>query len=465
MAKKDVTLRSLASVAASRAGLAELAGLTFGGERDLYEALGYKKELEGSDHRGRYERGGIAGRIVEAFPKATWRGIIKVVDDVDPNNLTPFQTEWELLQKRLRVYSILLRADILAGLGRFSVILIGAKGNFESELTSISGQEGVLYLTPYSQLDFNIKEYVVDSQDPRFGLPLIYTTTRLDSTGDDKDTDVHWSRVIHIADGILDEQALGMPRLQQPWNKLDDLDKVTGGGSEAFWLRAHQGYQLDADPDLEMNDAEAEELSDEITEFINGYRRIVQTRGIKMNPLGSDVASFKDQAGAILDQISGITGIPKRILIGSERGELASTQDRANWNDRVEDRRTQFAEPVILRQLVDRLILLKALPVPDEEEYEILWPKLQNIDAVERSEIADKLSGINKKIGGTIILPAEIRAEILELPPIEDVGGEIDIEEGVTPDTEDGEIEEGTIAAAEKKSFHLLMNLRKSQDG
>ena len=75
------------------------------------------------------------------------------------------------------------------------------------------------------------------------------------STGEKK---VHWSRIIHVTDGLLDDEFYGFPRLQRVWNKLDDLLKVVGGGSEAFWLLATPTRQYDIDPKVPVKPGQKE---------------------------------------------------------------------------------------------------------------------------------------------------------------------------------------------------------------
>jgi hypothetical protein len=74
--------------------------------------------------------------------------------------------------------------------------------------------------------------------------------------------------------------------------------------------------------------------------------------------------------------IAGASGIPKRILFGSELGELASTTDEATYFGSIEERRVQFANSQIIRPLLDRLIGIKALPKPSSGEYSIVWAPL-----------------------------------------------------------------------------------------
>ena len=75
MASKNVIsmFRAATSMLQSRANLAARVGLTFDGQRDLYKYLGYKRNLDYADFYARYKRGGIASRIVDAYPQATWR--------------------------------------------------------------------------------------------------------------------------------------------------------------------------------------------------------------------------------------------------------------------------------------------------------------------------------------------------------------------------------------------------------
>lgn len=413
-------IRALSSALLNRRKLATEAGQTFEGERDLYAVLGYKLDLKPRDYRSRYKRNAIAARVVESLPKATWRGDIQVIEDENPDISTTFEEAWVEMEDRLQVWATMTRADILAGLGQYGVILIGAPGDLTSELPKTLAAERVLYLSPFSEDDVVVESIVDDTSDARFGQPDTYKFKRLSKSaiGQRQEKIVHWTRVLHIADGILDEQFLGEPRMERVWNLLDDLEKVTGGGAEAFWLRAHQGYQFDVDKDLEMDEPDYADLKTEVDEFVHGIRRFVRTRGVNLTTLGSDVAEFDNPVNAIITQIAGGTGIPKRILVGSEQAKLASTQDAANWNQRVEDRRMQYADPQIIRPFIDRLIEVKALPEP-KDGYEVRWPQMTNLDEVQRAVVADKLAGVNKKIGGVIVTDAEIRDRVLQLPPIE----------------------------------------------
>jgi hypothetical protein len=87
--------------------------------------------------------------------------------------------------------------------------------------------------------------------------------------------------------------------------------------------------------------------------------------------------------------ISAVTGIPKRILTGSERGELSSSQDTVEWNNYVTSRRLLHAEPHIIKPFIDKCIEYGILPKP-KEKYKIQWMDLSAISEKDRVDIGQK---------------------------------------------------------------------------
>jgi hypothetical protein len=403
----------------SRMGLTSRAGITYAGSRDLFEALGYKKSLKPSDYRERYKRNGVAARIVEAAPKGTWRRGVELVEGKDPDSQTEFERAFHNLETRLHVWHTLLRVDILAGLGRYAILLIGAKdgAKFDQPLGKLRGPEDILYLAPFAEDEAQIEKFEEDPLNARFGQPVLYTVTRRTSSASQSfQRKIHWSRIVHIAEGSLEDLIYGQPRLERVWNLLDDLEKVTGGGSEAFWQRANPGLHFDIDKELEATPTEIAKMKDELDEYVHGYRRFLLSRGSKLETFDAEVAQFDRSVDSIFTQLSTSTGIPKRVLTGSELGELASTQDRSNWDTQIEDRRDEYAKPVVVRPLVDRLIEHGALPAP--KEYDVLWPDIRNLNIVERSQVAIRWSQLNERSGGIVVTAQEIRDKVLGLEPL-----------------------------------------------
>src|SRR5262245_3150357 len=215
-------VRQAASVLLGRIRWMRQAGITFRGARDLYQILGYLRELTTWDHRDRYARGGLAGRIVDVMPDATWRGdpAFEVVEDKSGKADTEFERAFVALSTRLSLASLFPKADKLARLSTFSVVLIGAPGDFQDELPRGNGDASqILYAQAFGggggpggsprsralamDADASVFEFETDATNWRFGKPKSYWLRRTDVSAPMLQRPVHWSRVIHVAEGLL----------------------------------------------------------------------------------------------------------------------------------------------------------------------------------------------------------------------------------------------------------------------
>lgn len=423
--------RALATLSdlVSRAMLARRAGVQFEGERDLYRVLGYKAKLDFDDYRALYDRGDIAARIVDMPARATWKGRPWLTDSKEDRE-TKFIRDWTALAKRLRIWHHLGRADRLAGIGRYSVLLIGLRDGTDKlsePAQKVGGPEDVLYLMPYSEKYAEIKEWDTDDQSPNFGRPLTYEIDLAANTegftlkGVANKVTVHHSRVVHIAEGLLDDNVYGTPRLQRVYNRLHDLQKLAGGSAEIFWLIAAPLLGVNIDKDLDIDPKDLEELDQQIQEVMHNLRRTIQTQGATVTMHGAKSVDPTGTYDMLKELIAGTADIPQRILFGSERGELASTQDKEEWHERVSARRDEYAEPTILSPLVDRLVELNAISPPDGD-YEIQWPELGEPKLKERAESGFKLAQIARLLSpenpSLVIAPHEIREEVLDWSPV-----------------------------------------------
>jgi uncharacterized protein len=386
----NTQLRTFASALVSRMNMATQMGLTmYEGNRDINKALGYKDNLLFDDYLGRYLRQDIAKAIIDRPVNATWQGNIELIETDDAQE-TPFEKEWRDLNWKFGIKSILARVDKLTGIGRYGVLLLG--------LDDVSNQAGFLkpvkpgkrtlaYLKPFSEKSAKVKEWEANPSNARYGMPLIYEIEVADvASGASQQVQVHYSRIVHIIDNSLESEVYGTPRLEAVFNRLMDLEKVVGGSAEMFWRGARPGHQGVIDKDYTLTPEAETELQAQMDEYENGLRRLLINEGVDLKSLETQVATPKDHVDVILTCISAQTGIPKRILSGSERGELSSGQDSAEWKTYTKSRREDHAEPRIIRVFVDRLIELKVLPKPSDE-YAVDWEDLFAISEKDRVEI------------------------------------------------------------------------------
>ena len=127
------------------------------------------------------------------------------------------------------VYHYFVRAEIVARLGQYGVLLIGCDDNKEMS-EPLDKASNLLYLQPYSEVSATIKSYEKDSQSERYGKPSQYTIQM--STADKSGLvahNVHHSRIIHIAEDRDEDNTFGTPALRPVLNRLQDLELVIGG--------------------------------------------------------------------------------------------------------------------------------------------------------------------------------------------------------------------------------------------
>jgi len=377
--KNNKRLHTLTSELVNRAVLASSLGLqSYGGERDLYQALGYKTSIQYNDYLGRYRRQDIAKAVIDRPVKATWQGVIELVES-NISEETEFEKAWRQLNRELNIKTKLSRLDKLTGIGRYGILLLGlsdVKKIEDFERPVGKGNYELKFIRPFGESSARIGLYETNTTNPRYSLPLIYNIEVGDvGTNSSKVVKVHYSRVIHITDSPLESEIYGTPRLEAIFNRLMDIDKLVGGDAEMFWRGARPGYHGKLDPEYQLTEEAKEDLKDQVDEYEHNLRRFLINEGIDIESLAQQIADPANHFQMQVQCISAETGIPLRILTGSERGELASSEDRSEWLSYVQTRREEHAEPCILRPFVDRMIELGILPTP-EDDYSVKWADL-----------------------------------------------------------------------------------------
>ena len=394
----------------NRANLASKLGYQYEGDRDIYEALGYKKELLIEDYAAQYARQDIAQAIIERPVTATWAGGVKLIE-ADNTEETELQKQWDALDEEIQLTSKLRRLDTLVGLGRYGALLLGFDDIKEpAEFANMpTGVKELLYVKPLSEANADVQTWETNANSPRYGLPLLYNIT-LPGVGTSSSVtlSVHHDRVIHVAEGILENEIYGTSRLKVVFNRLKDLEKIVGGSAEMFWRGARPGYQGKIDADYQATPTFEADLKDQIDEYENNLRRLLVNEGVDFKALESQVSDPTSHVQVQIQMISAVTGIPTRILTGSERGELASSEDKNTWLSLIDTRRTEFAGPCIVRLLVDRLIEYKVLPSSKERyivQWEDLWAKSEKEQVDIGKARAEALNAYASNPGASYIVP------------------------------------------------------------
>jgi hypothetical protein len=139
-----------------RAQLAGQLGQQYGGARDLYDALGYQKNLNYADYWTQYSRQDIARAVIDRPVRATWRGgvsLVETTDESEGRNNTPLEQAFQDAWKRTGLSDKLPRVDRLTALGRYGVLLLGLddvsqEDDFREE---IQPNAELVYVKPFGE--------------------------------------------------------------------------------------------------------------------------------------------------------------------------------------------------------------------------------------------------------------------------------------------------------------------------
>lgn len=388
------------SALVTRLTLAGNLGLSHGGDRDIYGTLGYPLNLESDDLITQWKRQDIARAIVDRPVKATWQGDV-VVTEPEQEEETELEESFKRLNEEIDIKSKLMRADRLAQLGEFAVLLLGFDDSSKDTWTQPveEGNRTLMYARPISKENAEIGTYETDPANPRFGKPRTYKIHIDAPQGVETDQtrslslDVHYTRIIHIAFDKLENEVEGEPVMKAAYNRLKDLEKLVGGSAEMFWRGARPGYHSSAKEDYKVDSDVEKDLREQIDEYEHNLRRFLVTEGMDMEALDQQISDPSNHFKIQLQALSALTGIPLRILLGSERGELASSQDKHAWNEFIQHRRTEEVEPEILIPFVDRMIKYGVLPEPKGEAgYSVVWSDLFKLGEKEKAEVGASMA-------------------------------------------------------------------------
>lgn len=378
------------SVLTERMGWASRLGIQYSGDRDIYKALGYKEVLTFQDFATMYERNDMAKAIINRPAEATWRGEVLLFEGEDDRE-TALEKEWTALATKFRLKSKFTRLDKLSNLGEYGVFLLGfsdakSQEDLAKPVTRGSGLR-LLYVKPLSKGRAEVQQTVQSSSDERFGLPEMYQISYGDHKLAGKTFLVHHSRVIHVPGELLESEYEGEPRLKAVYNRLVDLEKLVGSSAEMFWRGARPGYGATLRENYQATDLTQETLQAQIDEYEHNLRRFLLLDGVDLSSLAMQIADPRGHVDIQVQMISAETGIPKRILTGSERGELASTEDKSSWLELIQGRREEYAEEQIVKPFVDRLIEFGVLPPPGPGGYSVKWSDLYSQSDKDKAEV------------------------------------------------------------------------------
>lgn len=394
--------------------------------RDYNAEFGYPdtSRITLPDYWTLYHRNSVAKKVVDILPSHSWQLQPMVHENDDPDNETAFEKAFMEVGDKLMgesfytgergdpIWDYTARVDKVAGLGGYGALLIGVGGpdgenleeplTFNDEDTTITRE--LIFLRAFPEISANISEFETDSTNPRFNLPTFYElifddpeilavtadTSVRPTAGSRK---VHWTRLLHYTHPVVSNEIRHIPDMLPSYNRLLDLGKLYGGSAEMYFRGGLPGYSLETHPSLGGDvEIDVDALRDMMEHYQNSLQRFIATTGMSVNSLAPQVADPMSQINVQLEAICIGLDCPKRIFVGSERGELASSQDSRHWNDVIVSRRNNHLTPGLIVPLVNRFILLGLLPRPSEDGFKVTWPEIETLSPLEKADQALKIT-------------------------------------------------------------------------
>lgn len=213
----------------------------------LYQEFGYPLHLTFDDFYRAYRRNAVAGAAVTRMLDGCWEDYPDVYEG-DQTKDASKQTDWDKRVNKLlkRCWEQIKGADRRNLVGRYSAILLQIKDNkkwwepVDKAVVGRQQEKALVKLIPAWEAQIDPVKWDDNPDSETFGEVTMYSFTELPVDGNNdarpgRIINVHPDRVIILSEGSDDGvMTSGKSLLEAGFNKLLDIEKVSGGASEDF---------------------------------------------------------------------------------------------------------------------------------------------------------------------------------------------------------------------------------------
>lgn len=222
-----------------------------------------------------------------------------------------------------------------------------------------------------------------------------------------------------------------------------------------YWRGAFFGLSIEGHPD-ETTKFDADTVRTAMEKYMTGLQRYILSPSATIKSLAPQVVDPSPQIDVQITAICIQIDVPKRIFMGSERGELASSEDKGSWNGRLNGRQIGYITPRIIVPFADRLIMIGVLPEP--EGYSVVWPDLDALTDEQQAAVAAKRTeAMAKYVGGNveaIMPPLDFLTRILGMTN-EEAEAILEAAVEAAGEREEGEEEGGATGIAQSQEGEI----------
>ncbi len=422
---------------ASRSLATMFPGFFTGAKHNHYADFGWPENVEFKQFFDIYTRNGIARAGVDRTILKTWQDMPFLLEkerdgsEGAVKDETTLEKEIRLRFAALRLWQRLAEADRRGLVGGYAgaILRLADSKRFSEPVDRVSGGlDGLVEVIPAWEGQLVVSEWDTAETSPTYGQPKMFQFNEAEvgkSTGQARAFNVHPDRVIVWSrDGTIHARS----SLEPGYNDLLTIEKIIGAGGEGFWKNAKSAPVLEVDGDANVEamaqamGVKAEEIADKMQAQVEGWQKgfdkLLMIKGMQAKTLGVTLPSPEHFVAVALQSFAASLSIPLKILVGSQTGERASTEDAAEWAQTCMSRRHNEVVPNIMT-LVERLVRFGILP---EKDWHVDWSDLTESSMSEKIDRANKMADTNQKMkdGGELVFtPEEIRAAV-DLEPLSD---------------------------------------------
>lgn len=400
-----------------------------------YKDFGFPEQLTFDMLHATYTRNSLAKAAVDKTIRKTWQDppwLLETPRDGSEGSVKK-ETRLEKIVRqhfaKIRFWTKLMEADRRSLVGRFSAVILRiADGKKFSEPLErvVGGIDALIDIIPVWEGQLKVSAWDENPHSETFGEPLMFEydeSSMAPSTGKSntqmtlaRKVSIHPSRiVIWSMDGTMDCE----PSLSAGYNDLLTIEKIIGAGGEGFWKNAKQAPILEMDKEADLQkmakamgipiDQIADIMNEQVADWQKGFDELLMVQGMTAKLPKVELPDPEHFFSNALQSFAASFDIPLKVLVGTQTGERASTEDASQWNQTCNFRRKNTVIPNIL-QVVRRLEA--AGIIKENPEWFVDWTDLTESTMLEKIDRAGKMAKVNKDFGDIVFKPEEIRASV-----------------------------------------------------
>ncbi len=383
---------------------------------DCWSDYGYTSGVDFGNTYAMYERNAYAKAIVDRPVDKCWQDNPVILTSEDRKGQAPnkFEVEFDRFAKDTELWFKLKELDRMQSIGQYAALLIEVKDgkDLSTELDSFN-LKNVYGLKIVSEGMLQPSTYVTDPDDERYSLPINYQLD-LSEEGDRNpdsvsSTIVHYSRLIVWAEGAPNDGIYGTSSLENPFNTLINIEKISGAGGEGYFKSARGSMTMNISTDSDLNKLAQmygiedlsdlpEAISEQVDDFNKNFDAVLAAQGVDFKPLQISLPSPKDYMQIYKEELSASTGIPATEFTGQQVDQRSSTENSKQMYSMCESRREGFLNRMITKTInwfMDHKAITKS-------EFFIHWEELYQPSLADKLELVAKMVEANAKHAETL---------------------------------------------------------------